>query len=767
LPQVIPVGDDKQPRVSEHHGRDALPVTRAMIADWSANGLGDSGIAVVLPERVICLDVDDYAGHHGGATLDRLSAELGTLPATIRSTARWGLGSGRSGIRWLAIGAEFSSVRWPGKAGPGLDIIVAANRYVIVPPTMHAGVGAPYRWFDEATGRELHAADLDFAALPELPARWAEFLARGPAAVPVADVPDIRAWLESNGAGLACAYLAAITDHYITEIREAADGGGIHDSGAEGVNAVLGEMASGHPGALAEIARMRKVFVTAIAGRSRERARQAEAEWARLVTNDAPKIAARGIADEHPCELSAMEFRPRYSGEVTLAAFPGYPVNAIDGPLRELLEIAGHFPAALLGGTGLGALAGLAANAALIMPDGSAQRPSLWIPLVSSQGGSKSPVMAAALGSLDEFQNDQMSGYRRELARWNAAPAKTRGQRPVNPSWVADDFTIEKLARIMDRNGGSVLVASDELSGFLEALSGRYSGGQGDAARIMTTWSGRPWNYERVKDDVSIYIPHPVVTIVGGIQHSRLNLLGKADDSGFRSRWIPHVGPLDDRADWADAPPDMRAWDNAVAAMFDIRDDRRSWTMSERAERAWREAGLRWKDEAYGGEVNVTVSGALVKADQNCARIALVLAESEWPGRSARVPERVMGCAIAITDYVLGCWRAMDPGGDTGLTPADEKILDHVRALRDWLDKRQARGGEIPVPVRQAHRAGLPGMSSMKRAKTVAREYGEQFPGCVWMRRSAVNGSATLVLKPPERDLTESGPSRVSRVRGR
>ena len=80
--------------------------------------------------------------------------------------------------------------------------------------------------------------------------------------------------------------------------------------------------------------------------------------------------------------------------EVILPPYPCYPVDALCGPLAELVD-ASTLPAALVAGAGLGALAGLCPNAELEM-FGSCQRPILWIPLLAPSGGAKSPSMELA-----------------------------------------------------------------------------------------------------------------------------------------------------------------------------------------------------------------------------------------------------------------------------------------------------------------------------------------------------------------------------------
>ncbi|GLB83495.1 AAA family ATPase [Mycobacterium kiyosense] len=96
------------------------------------------------------IDVDDYEGKHGAEQLAELEAELGPLPDTVVSSARWD-DSPHSGTRLFLVPKGF---RYRGKAcatghtGPKhIDILYAGLRYLLVWPSIHpTGSLYEFRW---------------------------------------------------------------------------------------------------------------------------------------------------------------------------------------------------------------------------------------------------------------------------------------------------------------------------------------------------------------------------------------------------------------------------------------------------------------------------------------------------------------------------------------------------------------------------------------------------------------------------------------------
>jgi hypothetical protein len=162
--------------------------------------------------------------------------------------------------------------------------------------------------------------------------------------------------------------------------------------------------------------------------------------------------------------------------------------------------------------------------------------------------------------------------------------------------------------------------------------------------------------------------------------------------------------------------------------------------------RLWRGAGDRWKDAARGKAVNASLHGALVKADIQCARIALVLAESASPLAGGRIPADAVSGAIAIIDYVMGCWRALPSRESFIVTRRDAVLKPKVPQLLGWLEQH---GGK--ATKRQLQQAGVCGITSAREAEMLLAEYQIAYPGTVRSERTGKRGPETVFVYAPER----------------
>lgn len=143
---------------------------------------GRRNIGIRMPRHVVGIDVDDYDGKQGAATLRRAVEGLGPLPSTYRSTAR---GPGDSGqlffqlpVGWIAKpGAEEELARRfaPDGKTSHIEILMWARRYACVWPSLHPGLNlAQYRWYD-AAGEVCEEPPATFH-LGRLEGGWAELL---------------------------------------------------------------------------------------------------------------------------------------------------------------------------------------------------------------------------------------------------------------------------------------------------------------------------------------------------------------------------------------------------------------------------------------------------------------------------------------------------------------------------------------------------------------------------------------------------------------
>lgn len=214
----LPPGS-KAPPPDGRTGAAGVDMTAAEVT--SAPWLGNLGVR--MPAGVIGLDVDDYDTKPGAATLDALTAKLGPLPLTWRSSNGR---PGRSGIRLFAVP---ESMRWV--AGlPGIDIVQRAHRYAVVWPSMHPE-GRQYVLVDELAdepadripGRE---------DLPELPWPWIGELSRANdgdelAASSAVSTSEGAEFLDLFDVAAAAGYALVIVDDFLARVRS---GRSRHDS---------------------------------------------------------------------------------------------------------------------------------------------------------------------------------------------------------------------------------------------------------------------------------------------------------------------------------------------------------------------------------------------------------------------------------------------------------------------------------------------------------------------------------------------------------
>lgn len=282
-------------------GRNYAEPSYADCAAWA--DAGTRNIALHLPRGVIGLDVDDYAGKGGGATLARLVAEHGPLPPTWLSTSR---GDGISGIRLFRIPDDVELI----SALPGIEIIQAHHRYIVCWPSIHPETAATYEWVDEATGDRGVPV---LADLPVLPGTWLAALADDGTAKQKADVDadDITRFLAGLPDGDPCQHVVAAAGY-------AMSGKDRHDAYNGAMLGVLDRGRSGCPGALLTLQRLKASFIaeiTAPGTSGRRTEAEANAEWGRgMVGAIAIAMAehpeqGHGCPDDYLAELILTEQR--------------------------------------------------------------------------------------------------------------------------------------------------------------------------------------------------------------------------------------------------------------------------------------------------------------------------------------------------------------------------------------------------------------------------------------------------------------------------
>ena len=114
---------------------------------------------------------------------------------------------------------------------------------------------------------------------------------------------------------------------------------------------------------------------------------------------------------------------------------------------------------------------------------------------------------------------------------------------------VADDTTIEALAGILESNPRGVLVARDELAGWVRAMD-QYKGGKGADRQIwLSLWSNAPISVDRKGSPEPVIVESPWVSVTGAIQPEILPDLSRGREDGLLDRFLfafpePYYAPL-------------------------------------------------------------------------------------------------------------------------------------------------------------------------------------------------------------------------------
>ena len=476
------------------------------------------------------------------------------------------------------------------------------------------------------------------------------------------------------------------------------------------------------------------------------------------------RTASAQVQQEDEAELEPSEPLPE---------IPEFPVTRLAGPLRAFIDWGtkdGLHPECTAA-AGLAALVTLTGPAWLRLSDAKKVRAILWTALVGVASSGKSPAYEHAFSLIRAAYVEQRENYAAEEAQWReiaeAEGKKVAGSRPVRPEPLEmDDATTEAVARWLIARGedASGSIVDDELSAFLEGLN-QYKGGLGsDLSKWLKLWTGAPLHIQRVGsggtvNEVSLYVPEPVVSITGPLVPGNLHLLGKPG-SGFRPRWLPFYAPAAAPA-WNDGSAYPGEWTECIASLIEHR-NAREWSLTGKARSRWEIARQRWRDQQYKAEPDDVIE-ALRKADTQALRIALVIAESANPGAGGEISAESVSCAIAIMDYCINVWRAL-PGNSTMTVSRREDVMDTAhRRLVAWLETRPPHTeglpeGSKPRPGASRREVQQWLHESPKKLNELILEHRDRWPGSVVPVKSDHGGRPTVWLyAPPRGSIQASG----------
>ena len=160
---------------------------------------------------------------------------------------------------------------------------------------------------------------------------------------------------------------------------------------------------------------------------------------------------------------------------------------------------------------------------------------ALWWLLVSPSGTGKTEPLEFALAPYKRLDSTNHKTFLKEKAdyeiRKNLLLKNMKGSvlpelpiPPIEIQNIISDFTPEAMAKVHGNNPNGIVIYRDEFIGLIKDF-GRYNK-SGEVENMLTTWMGKSFVSNRKLDD-QLRIDDPCITIVGGLQSSRLVELAK------------------------------------------------------------------------------------------------------------------------------------------------------------------------------------------------------------------------------------------------
>lgn len=349
-----------------------------------------------------------------------------------------------------------------------------------------------------------------------------------------------------------------------------------------------------------------------------------------------------------------------------LERFRPFPVEALPVPIRGFVvagaKAIGCDPSYLALPLLTSMAAAIGNTRRLELKRGWSAPAIIWSAIVGESGTMKTPAYKLVMRPILERQRkamaqhaEAMKQYDAELARWEKDFAawkrdkKTADEPPVKPNepacerFVVTDTTVEALAPILLANPRGLLLARDELSGWIGSFD-RYAGKKttgADSANWLSMFNAESMIVDR-KTGIprTIHVPQAAVCVTGGIQPGILQRALGAEhrESGLAARLLLTIPPRKEK-EWTEADIDPAA-EAELARLFDRLldlqpiegDDGEPRAVLVRMDASAKSAWIAYYNSHATEQVDLTgdLSAAWSKLEEYAARLALVVHFARW-----------------------------------------------------------------------------------------------------------------------------------------
>lgn len=246
------------------------------------------------------------------------------------------------------------------------------------------------------------------------------------------------------------------------------------------------------------------------------------------------------------------------------AAYDSFPVDVFPDPARSyIIESAaavGCDPS-MVATPLLSALASAIGAAYRIRLKSDWSEPAvIWTGEIGESGTLKTPAQKIALDPLEHRERQAIAAYNKakeqyevDKANYDHAydawrkrgkdrrdePPPAKPQEPICQRHIVSDITCESLSLKLQENPRGLLVARDELAGWLNSFT-QYKRDSSDAPHWLSIWSAGPLRVDRKIGNTFTYVPRAAVSVCGGIQPGTLRraLTAEYRDCGLAARLL-------------------------------------------------------------------------------------------------------------------------------------------------------------------------------------------------------------------------------------
>ena len=491
----------------------------------------------------------------------------------------------------------------------------------------------------------------------------------------------------------------------------------------------------------------------------------------RLADEAAPLQAEVETNVEIPTTASTTTASSTSTTSSPVEAYMPFPVDALPEPLSSLVAEAAAAIGCDEAYLGLPALtvvgAAIGTTRRLKLKGGYAAPPILWTVIVGESGTAKTPALSAVLDPVREHEarlreehridlDDHelaVEAYEKARAAWRSSKASDvePPRRPAEPAGrraLVVDSTVEALAVVMADNARGLLLARDELAGWLGAFD-RYAGkagGGSDEAFYLSAYNGISHDVDRrTGDRRTIHVRQAALWITGGIQPAVLRraLGAERRESGLLARLLLAAPPPRPQK-WTEAEISIftkQAYADLLARLYALQPDldaegreaARLLRLSSEAKRAWIEFHDLHADEL--AELAGDLAAAWSKLRDTAARIALIVHETKLAAAQKvdeyEVDLDSMRRAIRLVEWLkyetIRVYRILGESEvDRSARQADEKLVSWIRRRGGSATAREVVTGCRWIETSDEAKAALDRLEAAGAGRWEDRPAGER-----------------------------------------